>query len=385
MAMSSLSLSRRDWLRASGALGLTLALSACDKKTPEPTDLRLRVEPEWARHEATLMTFCAAYDQFGEATTRALQEDQIRFARAVAQFEPVKLFVASEARERAQSLINEGLIDGASNITLIEAPAFDMWARDSLALIGFDESDKRVGINTRFNVWGEKVPDQPGYDRDRALAEPVLEALDIPMEMAGIVCEAGALDVDGAGRLMTSETCLLSPSRNPYLGRKEVEAELKRLTGAEEILWLYGSDADTLSNGHVDGLARFISDSAVMVEVTEDRSHPDYYALQDNLRRLRRYSAEATRPLDVIEVQRPLREEMPQRGAYFIASYAKAYIANGAVIMPQYGDEVRDEAAKAVYARAFPDRQIVQLGVNAIGEVGGGLHDLTQVLPAPKG
>ncbi|WP_019961827.1 agmatine deiminase family protein [Woodsholea maritima] len=380
MPMSSLSLSRRDWLRASGALGLTLALSACQKKTSEPTDLRLSVEPEWARHEATLMTFCAAYSQFGEATTRALQEEQIRFARALAQFEPVTLFVAPDARERAQSLIED-----ASNITLIEAPAFDMWARDSLALIGFDAAGQRVGINTRFNVWGEKVPDEPGYDRDRALAEPVLQALDIPMEMAGIVCEAGALDVDGAGRLMTSETCLLSPSRNPYQGRKEVEAELKRLTGAEEILWLYGSDADTLSNGHVDGLARFLSDSAVMVEVTEDRSHPDYYALQDNLRRLRRYSADATRPLDVIEVQRPLREEMPQRAAYFIASYAKAYIANGAVMMPKYGDEVRDEAAKAVYARAFPDRQIVQMEVNAIGEVGGGLHDLTQVLPAPKG
>jgi hypothetical protein len=38
--------------------------------------------------------------------------------------------------------------------------------------------------------------------------------------------------------LLTTEECLLNPNRNPKLGKAEIEANLKRFTGATKVIWL---------------------------------------------------------------------------------------------------------------------------------------------------
>jgi hypothetical protein len=38
--------------------------------------------------------------------------------------------------------------------------------------------------------------------------------------------------------LLTTEECLLNPNRNPQLTQGEIEANLKRFTGATKVIWL---------------------------------------------------------------------------------------------------------------------------------------------------
>ena len=64
----------------------------------------------------------------------------------------------------------------------------------------------------------------------------------------------------------------------------------------------------------------------------------------------------------------------------FCRSYINFYLPNGGLVLPAYGIP-EDAAALAVLARAFPDRRIVQVDVNAIAPGGGSIHCITQEQP----
>ena len=57
------------------------------------------------------------------------------------------------------------------------------------------------------------------------------------------------------------------------------------------------------------------------------------------------------------------------------------YITNGAVIAPTAG-EPTDDAMLARIAEAFPDREVVPVPARVIGFGGGGVHCITQQVPA---
>jgi len=45
------------------------------------------------------------------------------------------------------------------------------------------------------------------------------------------------------------------------------------------------------------------------------------------------------------------------------------------------GDKAADEKAAAILADLYPDREIVMLNIDAVGEVGGGIHCATHEQP----
>ncbi len=72
-----------------------------------------------------------------------------------------------------------------------------------------------------------------------------------------MVLEGGSITVDGEGTLITTESCLLHPSRNPGLSKDEIERQLKDYLGVEKVIWLVsglGLDEDPDTDGHVDGV-----------------------------------------------------------------------------------------------------------------------------------
>jgi agmatine deiminase len=62
-------------------------------------------------------------------------------------------------------------------------------------------------------------------------------------------------------------------------------------------------------------------------------------------------------------------------------SYVNAYIANGGIVIPGF-DTPTDEAARQVFAKGFPDREILQVDIRDICPGGGGIHCITQQQPA---
>jgi agmatine deiminase len=57
-------------------------------------------------------------------------------------------------------------------------------------------------------------------------------------------------------------------------------------------------------------------------------------------------------------------------------------VCNGGVIAAKFGDRETDAEAARILRELYPDREIVMLNVDPIGEIGGGIHCATQQQPA---
>lgn len=69
-------------------------------------------------------------------------------------------------------------------------------------------------------------------------------------------------------------------------------------------------------------------------------------------------------------------------GAKLAASYINFYIANKAIIVPQFGVPSDSKACVTLQA-LFPNRQVVGVSSREILLGGGNIHCITQQVPAP--
>ena len=176
---------------------------------------------------------------------------------AIAAFEPVTLVAdpahADDARRRVT----------AENVELVALPIDDSWLRDSGPIVVAGPDGRRAGIDFRFNAWGEAFAP---YDKDASIALRLLEQLGIEHYASPMVLEGGAIAVDGTGRLVTTEQCLLNPNRNALLERDEIERELSVHLGAEQVVWLgHGLVEDADTDGHVDNICAFLASRHVLL------------------------------------------------------------------------------------------------------------------------
>ena len=174
-------------------------------------------------------------------------------------------------------------------VVTVPAPADDTWARDH-GPITVKTDDGMAVLDFQFNAWGHKF----SWEKDNALNTHLAGAGVLgkrrlkPVEM---VLEGGSIESDGAGTLMTTSECLLTPTRNPELDRAGVENALREHLGAERILWLnHGYLAGDDTDSHIDTLARFCSPDHICYITCPDPADEHYDALQamqDELREFR--------------------------------------------------------------------------------------------------
>jgi agmatine deiminase len=195
----------------------------------------------------------------------------------------------------------------------------------------------------------------------------------------GAVLEGGSIDVNGAGTLLTTESCLLNKNRNPSLSRSEIEEYLRVYLGVTQILWLGEGIAGDDTDGHVDDLARFINSDTIVTVIEDDKADANHAPLRDNLERLRAMRDPAGRPFHVETL--PMPPALYHESTRLPASYANFYIVNGGVIMPSF-ECAGDSVAQATLARLFPGRQVIAIPSTDLVWGLGAIHCLTQQHPA---
>jgi agmatine deiminase len=318
---------------------------------------------EWSPHERTIMCW-PARDAIWERRFAQAQADHAEVANAIAAFEPVLMVAdprhADEARRRC-----------GAGVEVVELPLDDSWARDSGPVFVRD-GEARAGVQFGFNGWGEKyVP----YDDDARFATRVLEVLgEARRDASHFVLEGGSITVDGEGTLITTEQCLLEEHRNPRLSREEIEAELRAQLGAERVVWLgLGLVEDRDTDGHVDNVCAFVAPGRVVLQTVADEANPNFPNCQENLRRLRDAG------LEVVEL--PWLPYVDGADRPVVVPYTNFYVCNGGLIVPARG-EGTDEEALALIASLFPGREAVAVPGETLALGGGGVHCITQQVPA---
>ncbi|MFJ9850292.1 agmatine/peptidylarginine deiminase [Streptomyces sp. NPDC101150] len=331
--------------------------------------MSFRMPAEWTEHERCLMAWPTRLDLWGTVLETAKQE-YAEVARAIAQFEPVTMVAPPGHADEARAVCGAG-------IEVTELPMDDSWLRDSAPLFVLDPDGRRAGVDFRFNAWGGKHHPFDADDRVSSLLVGLLGDRSVRSEM---VLEGGAITVDGEGTLITTEQCLLHPNRNPGMSRAEIESELMARLGVSKVVWLpYGGLLDTETDGHVDGVCAFVAPGKVVVQLPDDPEHPDYARMRANRAVLEATTDARGRRLEIVDLAQSAFVEVA--GAPVEVGYLNFYLANGGVVVPVAGLP-QDAEALAVIAAACPGRKVVGVPTRVIAHGGGGVHCITQQVPA---
>jgi agmatine deiminase len=340
-----------------------------------PAQLGYRMPAEWERHEATWLSWPRHEGiSFPDAFDRVMPTFRAMVA-ALIESESVCINVCNGAHEAEARAVLDGL--PMQRITFHRIPTNEPWCRDHGPIFLTRNKRPRLAIvDWDYNAWGGKYPP---CDLDEVVPTHVGEILNAPVFYPRMILEGGSIDVNGEGALLTTESCLLNPNRNPQLTREKIEKRLCDFLGVREILWLAAGTEGDDTDGHVDNLARFVGRRTVLVVVEEDTGSANYQPLQENLRRLRGMKIDRE-PLEVFEL--PMPRKMERQDLVLPASYANFYIANACVLVPTFAD-AHDQRAINLIAQFFPTRRIVPIDCRELIWGLGAFHCLTQQQPIP--
>jgi len=258
-------------------------------------------------------------------------------------------------------------------------PTNDAWCRDHGAIFVYqtmpDMSRRLVALDWGYNAWGSKYPP---YDLDNQVAQHMAAALDIPCIEGGMILEGGSIDVNGAGVLLTTESCLFNPNRNPHMEQTQIEQRLRAMFGVEQICWLGEGIVGDDTDGHIDDITRFVAPDTIVTAVEDDPADENYAPLQENLERLRMLRDPQGMPFRIVTL--PMPEPVVFQGERLPASYANFYIANRVVLLPWFGCR-QDQQAQHTLQQLFPEREVVGIACRDILLGLGAFHCLTQQVP----
>ena len=344
-----------------------------DENSKTPAALGYRMPAEWEPHAATWLSwprregisFPDSYDQVVPVLRTMVG--------ALLESEPVNINVCNGAQEAEARAALDGLPNEGLTFHLI--PTNEPWCRDHGPIFLTRAEEPRLAVvDWDYNAWGGKYPP---CDLDEVVPTRIAEKLNLPVFYPRMILEGGSIEVNGTGALLTTESCLLNPNRNPQLSRAQIEQRLRDYLGVREILWLGDGIEGDDTDGHIDDLTRFVAERTVVTVVEDDPSDPNHAPLQANLERLHGLTIEK-KPLEILTL--PMPAKIVREDLRLPASYANFYIANRSILLPTFADP-NDEEAVAVLQRAFPTRQIVPIDSRELIWGLGAFHCLTQQQP----
>jgi agmatine deiminase len=331
---------------------------------------------EWERQSATWIAWPHNLETWPDHFA-PIPELYVKFVSTIAAFQPVH--VLSGPRSIVPSAAEK--LSGIGNVTIHDLATNDTWIRDyGPTFVTRKDDGSLVGVDWKFNAWGGKYPP---FDEDARAAEVICRKIGCLRSMSAMYCEGGSLEGNGAGTLLTTSSCLLSPTRNPGWTRSMVEDELKRQLGVQKIVWvdgggLLGDDTD----GHIDQLARFVSPNIIVAAVSSTSNDPNRAGLERNVELLHQASDATGGNFKVYRLPTP-----PPRlvsGKRVPESYCNFLFVNGMVLVPTFRNEPTDRAAIELLSSLLPSHKIVPLDAYDLIWGLGAFHCASQQQPATK-
>lgn len=345
---------------------------------------------EFEPHEATIMVFPERPGSWPHEAKPA-QKVFASIIKKIAECEKVYVAVSDNTRKAA-----EEAFESTDNVVLLDIPTDDAWARD-IGPTFVKHPDGRVrGISWRFNAWGGEYDGlYAHWEKDDAFAGAFCDMTGYDYYDAGdFVLEGGSIHSDGAGTVMTTESCLLSKGRNPKMSKAEIEDRLKKYLGAERVLWLPRGIYNDETNEHVDNVCAFIGAGEAVLAWTDDKNDPQYEMSLSCLKVLEAAGVTVHKlpipdvpvtvtPEDLEGYVFEEGEDVREVGERLAASYVNFYFCNDYVLLPQFGGDnaESDKRAVEIMTKLCKPRTIIPVPARDIIVGGGNIHCVTQQIP----
>jgi agmatine deiminase len=341
-----------------------------------PASLGYRWPAEWEPHRATWLSWPHNRETWPDCLP-AVRATFGAMVAALAPREAVEIGVADARMEdTARAAIRAAGGDPDRNVRFHRYETNDAWCRDHGPIFVRRDDGARALCDFRFDNWGRKYP---GWELDDAVPRHVEKITGLPRFAADVVLEGGGIEGDGAGTVITTESCLLNPNRGPGRTRERMERVLAGFLGTRHVIWLGDGIEGDDTDGHVDDLVRFVAPGVVVAVACDDASDPNHAPLAENRRRLASARDAGGRALSVVELPMPPRLEMA--GQRSPASHANFYLANGVALVPTFGGP-SDARALAILRELLPGREVIGIPCAELVSGFGAIHCVTQQEPA---
>ncbi len=359
-----------------------------------------RMPAEWARHEATWLTWPKNKITWPGKMLAQVESIYIQMMLGLLPGEKVHLLVPDEKTSKRVLKTLSAKKAKTSNLVPHVVPTVDTWIRDygpifvkstahSPQITARKGSLSTVdrGLSTHvsfrkfiFNAWGGKYAD---LATDTGVVDRIsylrsFDRTDIPM-----ILEGGSIDMNGLGTCLTTEQCLLNKNRNPKLSKSQIEEQIKKNLGVTKVIWLKEGIEGDDTDGHVDDITRFVAPRTILTAVEPDISDKNHHYLDENLQILKKSTDQDGRKFKIVELPMPGRVEVGKghsASGRLPASYANFYIGNHAVLVPVYSHR-NDKKAAQIIRKQFPGRKIVAIECTPLVYGLGSIHCVTQQQP----
>lgn len=343
---------------------------------------RRRWPAEWERHRATWISWPHNKETW-PGRLGQVESAFCEIVRAIVPSEVVEINVLGvDHADHVRGLLRSAGVESMDAIRFRGIPTNDAWVRDHGGIFvveGKGEGrDEPVLLDFEFDAWGGKYPP---WDLDAAVAEQMSRITRVRREAHSLVLEGGAIDGDGQGTILTTESCLLHENRaRPGQDRSKegLERLLRQEFGATKVIWLAEGIVGDDTDGHVDDLTRFVAPGRVVTVVESREEDENRTALAENRQRLEGATDAAGRLLEVIKLPMPPAIDGPW--GRVPASYANFYFANAGLLVPTFGAPSDDEAVR-IFESVVTDRPVIPIQSQNLVLGLGAVHCLTQQEP----
>ncbi len=368
-------------------------------KDKTPREMGFRMPAEWERHNAIWLQWPCSHPSAADENDRSYQmlmeKTWMLMAREIHRQTILEILARSD---KQRSHIFAAMNYFGFNMTRISihvTHTVDVWHRDSGPIFVVDDKGGIAITDWNFNGWGS----YPEWGEAEAhIPQTVAEILALPVFVAPLISEGGAIEVNGSGSLMATRSSIINDNRNPEMSQQQVEQALGDYLGVDHFIWLSGAPPEVCENQlgdgtdyHIDIAARFTDKSSVLYAWTEDESDPRHPYLVKHLEELQSATDEDGQALTLLPMQLPaggvfaIGERLDPAlgsGSHFTdASYLNYLVTNHIVLVPAFGN-ANDVPAQALLAKCFPQHRVIPIPVVSLTAEGGAIHCVTQQQPA---
>ncbi|RJX18303.1 MAG: agmatine deiminase family protein [Ammonifex sp.] len=331
------------------------------------------------------------------AGSQPVNHVMISIIKALAPYIRVNLISQStEEIKQIKDLLKTNGFTG-TNVHYYVINHLSIWARDVGPIFVKDRQNRLNVVNFGFNNYG-RGGDQHYINVEGQVDKLTAQLLGLPVINTKLICEGGAIESNGRGTMMVTESVALT--RNPGLTKKQIENEYKRVLGVRKVIWLKKglAEDEPITSGHINEMARFADPNTILLAqvLPGDRyanrtSQNSYLRLEENYRILLNSTDQDGKPFRIIRIPMPptLYEEANNTGEIPVRSYLNYAVTNGAVLMQTYWKPGRsntlkttEDQVKSIFRRVFPGRNIIGINAENVNLWGGGIHCITQHMPA---